>query len=149
MLDNRFRRELTVKSLENGFSVSLRGPYDGVCIVVHDNSDIFVSLSVTCFVNSDTNQTVEPFCSFGFDDIEDSGNAPSDGFPVDPHELGDDTSRKVNGQPADHHIEILREMAAVVSPGNICGYDTMLGTVDSMSETFDFDLDGAPVRGAP
>ena len=129
--------------------MSLCGPYDCVCIVVHDNSDIFVPLPVTCFVNSNMNQTVEPFCPFGFDDIEDSGNAPSDGFPVDPHELGDDASRKADGAPADHHIEILGKMAAVVSPGNIGGYNTVLRTVDSMSETFDFDQDGAPVRGAP
>ena len=63
-----------IELLKDGFSMTVADPYNGVGIVVHNNSDVLVAFTVASLINADVNQPIQTFCTFRFEVVKAPGN---------------------------------------------------------------------------
>ena len=121
-----FRRQLAIKLLQDLLSVSLSRPDDRVGIVVDNNSDVLVALPVIGLIDTDVDKVIKTPGTLRLDLVQCPVDTVANGLPVDPHVFGDGTSRQVDGEPPDSQVEVFREAASRLSPGNIRNEDSVL-----------------------
>ena len=131
------------------FSLPLGRPDDRVGIVIDDDRDVLVAFPVTGLVDTDVDKVIKASGTLRLDHVQRPVDTAAYGFPVDPHVFGDGTARQVDGEPFDSQVEVLREAASHISPGNIRNEDAMLRAQDAVRVVLDLDKRSAPVEGAP
>lgn len=62
-----------VEPLKDEFSMTVADPYNGVGIVVHNNSDVLVAFTVAGLINADVNQPIQTFCTLRFEIVKAPG----------------------------------------------------------------------------
>jgi hypothetical protein len=108
-----------------------------------------VAFPVTGLVNTNVDKVIKASGTLRFDLVQRSVDTAADSFPVDSHVFGDGTPRQVDGEPSDSQVEVLREAASGISPGNVRNEDAMFRAQDTVRAVLDLDQRSAPVERTP
>lgn len=142
-------RQLAVKLFQDLLAVSLGRPDDGVGIVIDNDRDVLVAFPVTGLINTNVDKVIKASGTLRLDLVQRSVDTAADSFPVDPHVFGDGTPRQVDSEPSDSQVEVLREAAPGISPGNVRNEDAMFRAQETVRAVLDLDQRSAPVEGTP
>jgi hypothetical protein len=142
-------RQLAVKLFQDLLAVSLGRPDDRIGIVIDNDCDVLVAFPVTGLVNTNVDKVIKASGTLRFDLVQRSVDTAADSFPVDSHVFGDGTPRQVDGEPSDSQVEVLREAASGISPGNVRNEDAMFRAQDTVRAILDLDQRSAPVERTP
>ena len=129
--------------------MSLGRPYDRVGIVIDDNSDVLMAFPVAGLVNADVNKVIKASGTLRLNHVQRPMDTTADGLPVDSHVLGYSAARQVDSQPSDSKVEVFREAASWVGPGNICNEHAVFRTLYAVCAVLDLDQRSAPVKSSP
>lgn len=116
--------------------------------VIHDG-DIGKALPVAGLVHADPPEAVHPCLHIRLYAGMGRLDAVPDGTPVDVLELGDGCFGHSADHPCDLVIEIFREAAVTISPGNIFCKNAMLRTFDPIRLVADIYRDAVQIRRTP
>ena len=135
--------------LQYFLSIADTAPYDGVCIVVHDDGHILVPFLIACFVNSDVDKVFKAIRSFSFKFCIDSADYLTYGVPFNTYEFGYEFLGAEYTTPGYSVFKSRTKPRFVTSPRNICSYYTMFRAAYTRSFGDNICLRSAYVKATP
>ena len=114
-------------------------PDNGIGVVIDDNGDVAVSLTVAGFINADGSQIFETRRAVRFQKDFGPFNAATYCFPVDAHELTYDAAGQTAGQPGHRQIKVFGEARAMEGPRHGGGYDAVFGAANTVALSLQID----------
>ena len=134
---------------DNVFPVAFSGPYDSVCIVVHDDGDVLVPLAVARLVDADVDKAVEPFACVWFKMLVSAMDAAPDRVPFDAHVRSNSALAQLERHPRHDHVERLREAGTRERPRDAGSVDTMLEAANARQAVAQVDENAVVVQSTP
>ena len=134
---------------QDSLAVALAGPHDGVCLVVHDDGHVLVSLAVAGLVYADADKAVKAPFRVGLEVPVRSMDAAADRVPLDAHVGRDGALAQPQRHPCHSHVECPRELGARERPRDSCSVDAMLRAFDAGQAVAKVYDDAVVVEGAP
>lgn len=124
-------------------------PYNRVGIMIHNDRDVLVPLTVARLVDPDVDKVIQPFARIRLNVFAGSGDAPANVLPVDPEVLGDNTAAEVFCHPGGSQVKALGEAGIVECPWNSSDQNTMFWTDDPLGISLDIHQNASKIEGSP
>ena len=124
-----FFRQFGEEQLEHFLAMAVVRPDDRVGVVVDDHRDVCVAFPVACLVDSDVDESVQPFLRVRLQIVPDELHETAYGLPVDLQPLRDlCLVEPTLEHPRGGIGEVCCESRAWLRPGDGCGADAVNGT---------------------
>ena len=143
------RSKLFAELLQNRFAVILCCPDNRIGLVVYNDCDIAVPLTVAGLVDSNLYNSVKTDVDIGFEIFMDARDTSADSTPVDPHIFGDGTAAEVLSHPGDGIIEVFRKARVRKCPWYISGLDSVFFAANAWNACFNINKDPAKIQRTP
>ena len=127
----------------------LCSPDNSIGLVIYDDCDIAVSLTVAGFIDPDLYSSVKTDVDIRFEIFMDACDTSADGTPVDSHIFGYGAAAEILSHPGDGIIEIFGKVRVRECPWYISGLDPMLFAADAWEISLNINKDPTEIQCPP